>query len=47
MAVFNLVSFDLQGVEDSVICQHMAAVHFYTDSIEKKIAIIKLINVTH
>ena len=36
MAVFNLVSFDLQGVEDSVICQHMAAVHFYTDSIEKK-----------
>ena len=30
MAVFNLVSFDLQGVEDSVVCQHMAAVHFYT-----------------
>ena len=36
MAVFNLVSFDLQGVEDSVVCQHMAAVHFYTDSIEEQ-----------
>jgi hypothetical protein len=30
MAVFNLVSFNIQGVEDSVVCQHMAAVHFYT-----------------
>lgn len=35
-AILNLVTLDVAGIEDSVACSHMAAVHFYTDSIEPK-----------
>jgi hypothetical protein len=35
-AIFGLVTFDIDGIENAVACNHMAAVHFYTSSIEKQ-----------
>jgi pimeloyl-ACP methyl ester carboxylesterase len=35
-AIFGLVTLDIDGIEDSVACSHMTAVHFYTSSIEKE-----------
>lgn len=34
--IFNIVALDIDGVEDSVACSHMAAVHFFIDSINAK-----------
>jgi pimeloyl-ACP methyl ester carboxylesterase len=35
-AIFNAVLLSVEGVEESVACSHMAAVHFFTDSIENQ-----------
>ena len=32
-AVFNLVTFDMTGVEDSLGCNHMAAIYYFIESI--------------
>lgn len=34
--IFNVIMLDIDGVEDSVACSHMAAVHFFTDSINSQ-----------
>lgn len=35
-AIFNVVTVDFEGLEDSVLCSHMSAVYYYTDSIKNK-----------
>lgn len=40
-AVFNLLILDIEGIEDTVACSHMAAVHFFTDSIINNVIVLK------